>query len=308
MDVDIKGEVWGSSMRIRVALDGTKPLKRALKIRTVLGDEQLIFFTYDRLSSFYYLCGCLGNLSRQCELQLQEGFCDPGEIPPFGPWMRAPPLSSNQIHFAGLSNGGTPLPRRPTFRSVSPLQFDCANRLTRRGSSIFAEFGSIGRTTNDLLHHPPPISYTPGGLNLLYPPPPIVPIRTSHHSLTELNLDPTGEPSLVRLSSPPPPHPSTFSPSITSNAQIPSVPISTQPTALSTLSSFTFSSNVSSPPVQPNPSSSLKRVSTKKNLAKSKQIIPLNRASLSNASYWMNNLVMRCRLRGLNDLINLMWF
>ncbi|KAK4381260.1 hypothetical protein Sango_2985900 [Sesamum angolense] len=46
------GEVWGSYVRVRVALDVTKPLKRALKIHTVLGDEQLISFTYERLPNF----------------------------------------------------------------------------------------------------------------------------------------------------------------------------------------------------------------------------------------------------------------
>ncbi|KAL0454591.1 UNVERIFIED_CONTAM: hypothetical protein Slati_0798300 [Sesamum latifolium] len=68
VDLDEKGESWGSSVRVRVSVDVTKPLKRALKVRTVLGDEQLITFTYERLPNFCYLCGCLGHLSRQCAL------------------------------------------------------------------------------------------------------------------------------------------------------------------------------------------------------------------------------------------------
>ncbi|KAL0389051.1 UNVERIFIED_CONTAM: hypothetical protein Scaly_0262200 [Sesamum calycinum] len=71
VDLDSNGEVWGSSVRIRASVDITKPLKRALKIRTVLGDEQLVTFTYERLSNFCYLCGVMGHLSRQCEVQLQ---------------------------------------------------------------------------------------------------------------------------------------------------------------------------------------------------------------------------------------------
>ncbi|KAL0412613.1 UNVERIFIED_CONTAM: hypothetical protein Sradi_1463000 [Sesamum radiatum] len=39
VELDRNGEVWGSSVRIRVALDVTKPLKRALKIHTALGDD-----------------------------------------------------------------------------------------------------------------------------------------------------------------------------------------------------------------------------------------------------------------------------
>ncbi|KAL0295205.1 UNVERIFIED_CONTAM: LINE-1 retrotransposable element O protein [Sesamum radiatum] len=45
VDLDSNGEVWGSSVRVRVAIDITKPLKHALKIRTVLGDDHLITFS-----------------------------------------------------------------------------------------------------------------------------------------------------------------------------------------------------------------------------------------------------------------------
>ncbi|KAL0442405.1 UNVERIFIED_CONTAM: hypothetical protein Slati_1963200 [Sesamum latifolium] len=110
------GEVWGSSVRIRAAIDVTQSLKRALKVQTVLGDEHLISFTYERLPNFCYLCGCLGHLSRQCELQFQEGFSDPGDNPPFGNWLRAStPLNSRgrDVHN---------VPRRPTFLSNSSLQ------------------------------------------------------------------------------------------------------------------------------------------------------------------------------------------
>ncbi|KAL0327087.1 UNVERIFIED_CONTAM: hypothetical protein Sangu_1786700 [Sesamum angustifolium] len=73
-DLDKEGMAWGSSVRIRVAIDVNKPLTRALKIRTILGDEQLVTFTYERLPNFCYYCGCLGHLSRQCELQFSDGF------------------------------------------------------------------------------------------------------------------------------------------------------------------------------------------------------------------------------------------
>ncbi|KAL0456241.1 UNVERIFIED_CONTAM: hypothetical protein Slati_0963300 [Sesamum latifolium] len=84
VDLDKNGEVCGSFVCTRVALDITKLLKRALKIRTVLGDEQLVSFTYERLPNFCYFFGCLGYLSRQCDLQFRDGFSDPGENPPYG--------------------------------------------------------------------------------------------------------------------------------------------------------------------------------------------------------------------------------
>ncbi|KAL0387439.1 UNVERIFIED_CONTAM: hypothetical protein Sradi_2625700 [Sesamum radiatum] len=88
VDLDRAGHVWGSSMRIRVSMEVSKPL-RVLKLRTTLGDEQLLSFTYERLPNFCYLCGCLGYLSKFCELRFAEDFTDPGEATPFGPWMRA---------------------------------------------------------------------------------------------------------------------------------------------------------------------------------------------------------------------------
>ncbi|KAK4415825.1 hypothetical protein Salat_2689900 [Sesamum alatum] len=82
--VHIHGLPLGEMMKEIASFIGNKLghfKKRALKIRTVLGDEQLISFTYERLPNF---CRRLGHLSRLCELQFQEGFCDPGDNPPFG--------------------------------------------------------------------------------------------------------------------------------------------------------------------------------------------------------------------------------
>ncbi|KAL0378797.1 UNVERIFIED_CONTAM: hypothetical protein Sradi_3185200 [Sesamum radiatum] len=47
IDLGSSGEAWGSSVRVRVAIDITKPLKWALKVRIVLGDDHLITFTYE---------------------------------------------------------------------------------------------------------------------------------------------------------------------------------------------------------------------------------------------------------------------
>ncbi|KAL0443829.1 UNVERIFIED_CONTAM: hypothetical protein Slati_2105600 [Sesamum latifolium] len=121
VDTDQNGEIWGSSVRIRVAIDIRNPLKRALKIRTILGDDHLVTFTYERLPNFCYLCGCMGHLSRQCELQLQEDFRDPGENPPFGPWLRAATFQFSRAR-TGENPSQSTGPRRPTFVSWSSLQ------------------------------------------------------------------------------------------------------------------------------------------------------------------------------------------
>ncbi|KAL0359841.1 UNVERIFIED_CONTAM: hypothetical protein Sangu_0833500 [Sesamum angustifolium] len=81
------GKVWRSSVQMTVTLDITKPLTRALKVRTVLGDEQLISFSYERLPNFCYLCGCLGHLGRHCDKQFEPDFKDPEHNSLFG-WLR----------------------------------------------------------------------------------------------------------------------------------------------------------------------------------------------------------------------------
>ncbi|KAL0428198.1 UNVERIFIED_CONTAM: hypothetical protein Slati_2994600 [Sesamum latifolium] len=82
-------DLWGSFMRLRVVIDVSKPLPRALKIRTVLRDEHLVSFTYESLPSFCYLCGRLGHISKWCETRFNDGFINSGDDSPFGPWLKA---------------------------------------------------------------------------------------------------------------------------------------------------------------------------------------------------------------------------
>ncbi|KAL0453472.1 UNVERIFIED_CONTAM: hypothetical protein Slati_1325300 [Sesamum latifolium] len=84
MDMDENGGSWGASLRIRVSLNLNQPLPCVLKIRTPLGDEQLISFTMERLPNFFYICGCLGHLSKFCPSRFEEGFEDPGDNTPYG--------------------------------------------------------------------------------------------------------------------------------------------------------------------------------------------------------------------------------
>ncbi|KAL0439195.1 UNVERIFIED_CONTAM: hypothetical protein Slati_2402500 [Sesamum latifolium] len=55
MDMEESRRAWGASLRIRVAINVTNPLIRALRVRTTLGDALLVSFTYERLQNFCYL-------------------------------------------------------------------------------------------------------------------------------------------------------------------------------------------------------------------------------------------------------------
>ncbi|KAL0445033.1 UNVERIFIED_CONTAM: hypothetical protein Slati_2226000 [Sesamum latifolium] len=92
-------ESWGSFMRLRVALDVTKPLPRALKLRTVLGDEHIVTFSYERLPNFWYLCGRSGHISQWCDSRFLPNFVDPGANSLFGPWLREVTRVDSKTHF-----------------------------------------------------------------------------------------------------------------------------------------------------------------------------------------------------------------
>ncbi|KAL0357395.1 UNVERIFIED_CONTAM: hypothetical protein Scaly_1425200 [Sesamum calycinum] len=82
IDSDENDAVWGSSIRIRVAINMMKLLKRALKIQTVLGDEFIISFTYERLPNFCFLCGCLGTSLNNASYSFRTVSVIPGRTPP----------------------------------------------------------------------------------------------------------------------------------------------------------------------------------------------------------------------------------
>ncbi|KAL0408352.1 UNVERIFIED_CONTAM: hypothetical protein Sradi_1769600 [Sesamum radiatum] len=81
MEMDETGRSWGASLRIRATINVNNPLKRALKIRTTMGDEIMMFFTYERLPKFCYYCGCLEHIAKYCETHFAEEFSDRGPTP-----------------------------------------------------------------------------------------------------------------------------------------------------------------------------------------------------------------------------------
>ncbi|KAL0453409.1 UNVERIFIED_CONTAM: hypothetical protein Slati_1319000 [Sesamum latifolium] len=143
VDMDGAGQVWGSSMRIRVSVDVTKPLKRVLKIHATLGDEQLLSFSYERLPNFCYLCSCLGHLSKFCEMRFADNFIDPGDATPFGPWLRATNVTTGRVKsIPGSTKIPTPRYSSSPRTSNSDSPQHTTQRPTIRGSSIFGVFPS----------------------------------------------------------------------------------------------------------------------------------------------------------------------
>lgn len=62
--------LWRSFMRLRILLDVRKPLLRSKKLRKEGGAPVTVAFKYEKLGSFYYLCGLIGHNDATCRMLL----------------------------------------------------------------------------------------------------------------------------------------------------------------------------------------------------------------------------------------------
>ncbi|XP_057444580.1 uncharacterized protein LOC130736815 [Lotus japonicus] len=82
----------GNSLRLRVWLDVTKPLKRGTVIPKSGKPPLRILFKYERLADFCFGCGALDHVLRYCD-DKEDTWQEEDEANlPYGPWVRASPL------------------------------------------------------------------------------------------------------------------------------------------------------------------------------------------------------------------------
>ncbi|XP_037494534.1 uncharacterized protein LOC119370436 [Jatropha curcas] len=65
-------ELEDYSMRIRTTLDIRQPLRRMKKLLDVKGEAFYVWFSYERIFVFCYLCGLLGHTDSYCEIRLRK--------------------------------------------------------------------------------------------------------------------------------------------------------------------------------------------------------------------------------------------
>lgn len=78
---------WKVFIRIRVAIDVTKPIRRKMKLKKPGGEVFWVEFKYERLPTFCFVCGILGHGEKFCPKQFEEGEEAPNKL--FGAWLRA---------------------------------------------------------------------------------------------------------------------------------------------------------------------------------------------------------------------------
>ena len=83
-------------LRLRVAVDTSKPLCQGRKITMVDGKEGWVRFKYERLPNICYWCGKLTNSNKECLLwEKSRGTLKAGDQQ-FGSWLRASTLNPYQ--------------------------------------------------------------------------------------------------------------------------------------------------------------------------------------------------------------------
>jgi len=96
MEVDSnEGNRMGKFLRVKVEIDLRKPLKRGTVVK-YQGKSLRIYFKYERLPTFCFVCGCIGHQIKDCEEMEGKDEIEFDEIEekelPFGQWMKASPL------------------------------------------------------------------------------------------------------------------------------------------------------------------------------------------------------------------------
>ncbi|KAL5851920.1 hypothetical protein ACOSQ3_007038 [Xanthoceras sorbifolium] len=83
------GDCLGKFLRVRVMVDALKPLKRGIRVALRDDEEECsVLLCYERLTNFYYCCGRMGHLLKEC-MENKEELVGTSNFA-FGSWLRAP--------------------------------------------------------------------------------------------------------------------------------------------------------------------------------------------------------------------------
>ena len=110
----------GEFLRVRVAVDITKPLPRCCKLRAAGKHFGWVGIRYERLPNFCYWCGRVSHSERDCEIWLRGKGSLKREEQQYGEWMRAEQVRQTRKSVAvilGSSRSQAPWGRK--FKSPS---------------------------------------------------------------------------------------------------------------------------------------------------------------------------------------------
>ncbi|TXG60399.1 hypothetical protein EZV62_014972 [Acer yangbiense] len=105
IDVGVTSECFGKYMRLKVAIDISKPLKRFLRLELKQGVESMLLIRYEKLPEYCFHYGVIGHSYQVCQA-MKDGFVFGMDFT-YGSWLRATGVprqhrGPSQFH----SNGG----------------------------------------------------------------------------------------------------------------------------------------------------------------------------------------------------------
>ncbi|XP_023888298.1 uncharacterized protein LOC112000407 [Quercus suber] len=142
---DVSEMRGGNFMRVRVAVDITKPLCRGRWVTWDQTEKGWVSFLYERLPNICYWCGHLSHDDKDCVLWLSSKGTLTADDQQFGPWIRAPqfnPVRRSVIAVQGFEHPGR------QGKGVS------ANTGTTQGGSEAGRDGMTQLRTVDLTESP----------------------------------------------------------------------------------------------------------------------------------------------------------
>lgn len=85
VDTDENGRQWGETLRVRVKIDTSKPLRRGAQLFVGTTEEaKWIPITIEKLPDFYYGCGRMGHVQKDCDEEEEDNT----QKAQYGSWLR----------------------------------------------------------------------------------------------------------------------------------------------------------------------------------------------------------------------------
>ena len=143
-EVDADGEkmAWGKFLRVRVAINISKPLKRGTRITIEGKGSMLVVFKYEKLPDFCYVCGCLDHQELECDDVIRVKIEGGKAKREYGPWLGT---ESNEI----LTRRSEGQYARKSIPSKA-IHGRRSNNLGREGGSRWSDGGSGWQTRDNL--------------------------------------------------------------------------------------------------------------------------------------------------------------
>ncbi|TXG69420.1 hypothetical protein EZV62_004355 [Acer yangbiense] len=109
IDIGVTGECFGKFMRLKVAIDVTKPLKRFLRLELQKGEESMLLLRYEKLPKFCFHYGVISHSYLECSIRKEDVRNDANTDLNFGPWFRAsnPPGQNKGYVFQRYKSTGS---------------------------------------------------------------------------------------------------------------------------------------------------------------------------------------------------------